>query len=48
MIKLIIAMILIVISIISAEESFKQLYCELNNFARERVANNQPVFPCEN
>ena len=46
-----VARLLIIISaliaLISAEDQdLKQLYCELNSFAKQRVANNLDVFPC--
>lgn len=41
-----IIIIVLIIALISAEEDLNQLYCQMNDFARERVLSGLKVFPC--
>lgn len=44
-----IIILLAIISIASAIESeVDQLFCELNEYAKQRVLNGNSVFPCQN
>ena len=45
--QIVILAILLIIKLIAAEEDLKQLYCQLNEFAKQRVETNLPVFPCD-
>lgn len=39
--------ILLINQIIAEEEDINQLFCQLNEYAKLRVHNNQNVFPCQ-
>lgn len=48
MLKIVIIIaVILTINLIAADDDLNQLYCHLNEFAKQRVENNLPVFPCQ-